>query len=314
MLKRKALNRIFITTLVFFIVIVLYSVKRIDNDKISIYKTNSYKTEYSRNLYTLNDDNYISKTSIYVNKELNTLETVKEVIESMIEENNKNALLPSYFNPILPQNTKIISVLLDDKIIKINFSKEFLNVEEGQEEKLIEAIVYTLTEINDVNGVEIYVENEVLKFIPNSTKNLPTILTRDIGINKVYDINGNKNINKVILYFLGNGEEYIPITKYVNDEREKIEIIVESLSNKYLFLNNLISAFSANLKLLNYKILDNSIILNFNNYLLDDNNNINEEYADVISYCVFNNYDVSNVIFYVNDKKIMEKTKKILNK
>ena len=165
----------------------------------NIYESNNYKTDFLENIYTLNDDNLVSKTSIYVNKELNTLEKVKVLIETMIKENNNNSLLPTYFNPILPRNTKILEVVLDNDLIKINFSKEFNNVTESQYKKMVEAITYTLTDIKGINGVELYVDNKIVKYIPNTTTSLPTILTKDIGINKVYEINDTANIKKTII-------------------------------------------------------------------------------------------------------------------
>ena len=82
---------------------------------------------------------------------------------------------------------------------------------------------------------ELYINGELLKYIPHTNKNLPTILTKDYGINKKYEISSNKDINKVVLYYLGFDNNFIPITKYVNDKREKLEIIVEDLSSNYIF-------------------------------------------------------------------------------
>lgn len=306
MLKKKAFRRIFFTTIIFFIVFVLLSIKKLE-EPTNIYESNNYKTDYIENIWTLNDDNYVSKTSIYVNKELNVLEKVKVLIETLIEENNNNSLLPTYFNPILPRNTKILEVVLDNDLIKINFSKEFKNATEDQCEKMIEAIVYTLTDINGINGVEIYVNNELLKYIPNTSKVLPTILTKDIGINKVYNINGTNDILKVITYFLGNSKEinYVPVTSYLNTSKEKIEIIVENLTSIYSYNNTLIAPFDSSLKLVNYLLEDNKMFLEFNCFSC-----IEKDYLDLIVYSVFDNYEVDSIIFLENNQKILEKFRK----
>ena len=306
MLKKKAFRRIFFTTIIFFIVFVLLSIKKLE-EPTNIYESNNYKTDYIENIWTLNDDNYVSKTSIYVNKELNVLEKVKVLIETMIEENNNNSLLPTYFNPILPRNTKILEVVLDKDLIKINFSKEFKNATEEQCEKMIEAIVYTLTDINGINGVEIYVNNELLKYIPNTSKVLPTILTKDIGINKIYNINGTNDILKVITYFLGNSKEinYVPVTSYLNTSKEKIEIIVENLTSIYSYDNSLIAPFDSNLKLVNYLLEDNKMFLEFNCFSC-----IEKDHLDLIVYSVFDNYEVDSIIFLENNQKILEKFRK----
>ncbi|MDD5980007.1 MAG: GerMN domain-containing protein [bacterium] len=312
MIKKKALNRIFISSIAIFIVFTFVSLNLIKEDK-NIYKITDYTSAKKEFIYTLNEDNYVSKGYIYVSKDLTSLEKVKTLIDTMIEKNNKNALLPSYFKPILPQNTKVLSAELENKIIKINFSSEFLNVSDSQLEKMVEAITYTLTEIDDINGVEIYVEGELLKYVSNM-KNIPTILTKDIGINKKYEITSNNNISKIVLYFLGENDNLIPITKYVNDEREKIEIIVESLSNNYIFYDNLISVLSYNLKLEDYEICDDTLTLVFNDFIYDnlEEKTVNENLIDIISYSIFDNYDVSKVIFMENNNKISEKLRKNL--
>lgn len=312
MIKKKALNRIFLSSIAVFIVFTFVSLNLIKDDK-NIYKITDYTSAKKEAIYTLNEDNYVSKGYIYVSKDLTSLEKVKTLIDTMIEKNNKNALLPSYFKPILPQNTKVLSAELENKIIKINFSSEFLNVSDSQLEKMVEAITYTLTEIDDINGVEIYVEGELLKYVSN-LKNIPTILTKDIGINKKYEITSNNNISKIVLYFLGEEDNLIPITKYVNDDREKIEIIVESLSNNYIFYDNLISVLSYNLKLEDYEMDNDTLTLKFNDFIYDnlEEKIVNEDLIDIISYSVFDNYDVSKVVFMENNNKISEKLRKNL--
>lgn len=312
MIKKKALNRIFVSSIAIFIVFTFVSLNLVEEK--NIYKITDYSSAKKQSIYTLNNSNYISKGYIYVSKELTSLEKVKILLDTMIEKNNKNALLPSYFKPILPQNTKVLSAELENKILKINFSSEFLNVSNEQLEKMVEALTFTLTDIDDINGVELYIENELLKYISNNK--LPTILTKDIGINKKYELTSNKDISKIILYFFGYESNLIPITKYVNDNREKIEIIVESLSSDYIFYENLISVASSNLELIDYKFESDVLTLIFNSFIYDE---INEKTVDnnlinMISYSVFDNYDVSKVIFMEKNNKILEKLRKDIEK
>ena len=234
-MKKKALNRIFFTTIIFFIVFTLYSLKDI-NMKTEIKEEKKGEESY---IYTLNDDGFISKTSVYVSKTLTLEERIREKLEIMVEENDKNALLPSYFNPILPENTKIEEVKVEDSLVKVYFSKELMNITEEQSEKMIEAITYTIIDEN-ILGIEIYVDNEMLKYVPHTKKEIPAMLTKDFGINKDYNLSSTNNIIKLVMTYYGNenGKYYeIPVTKYVNDEREKLEIIFEELTNFFAGVN-----------------------------------------------------------------------------
>ncbi len=299
MLKKKAFNRIFITTIIFFIVFTLYSLKEVDK-KVEV-KTNNEKNEEV--IYTLNDDDYISKTSVYVSKALTLEDKIREKLEIMVSENNKNALLPSYFRPILPENTRVLDVTVEDSLVKINFSKEFMDVTELQSEKMIEAIVYTITDEN-ILGIEIYVEGAMLKYVPHTKKALPTILTKDIGINKTYEIFSSDDISKVVMTYYGSDENdlyEVPVTKYVNDNREKLEIIFDELS-KVVLDKNLITLLEG-IEINDYKITNKKISV-------DISSELKEEEQNLIFTSLFNNYDTDLIEILVNGEKKYEKTKK----
>ena len=304
MLKKKAFNRIFLTTIVFFLVFSLYTLKDVNY----IFQNNEFsKKDDLTNIYTLNDDNYISKTAVYVDKSLSLEDKIKEKLEIMVKENNKNALLPSYFNPILPENTEILKVIVEDSLVKVYFSKELLNITEEQSEQMLEAIIYTITDEN-ILGIEIYAGDSMLKYIPHTSKALPTVLTRDFGINKTYELSSTNDITKVVMTYYGtsNNEYYeIPITKYVNDDREKIEIIMEELENLSFDFN--LTTLIENLDLLEYNISDDKISIELNK-------DLTKEEETILLTSIFNNYDVEKIELSIentkNDKKILEKTKK----
>ena len=87
------------------------------------------------------------------------------------------------------------------------------------EERIIEAIVYTLTSIENVNYVIIYMEGEILTKLPQSKITLPSTLDRSIGINKEYNITSKNNIHKTTIYYVSKFNDntyYVPVTKINN--------------------------------------------------------------------------------------------------
>lgn len=316
MLKEKAFKRIWITSVAVLIVLCFYSLFKIEDNTIIYDESFFIEEEDTKDIYCLNKDSFISKTSIYVENDLSLEEKVKTLLETMIQKNNKNALLPSYYEPIIPKNTKVLNIEVNNDIIKINFSKELLNINKDKSEKMIEAIIYTCSEFKEILGIQIYVENELLRYIPNTNKTIPSVLTNDFGINKVFDINSNKDINKVILYYLGSNNEvntYVPVTKYLNDERLKIEIIVEELKNRFLYTKSLRSYLNEQAVLEDYKINDSLMILKFSNGIFDDltEQSFKEEGLLALCYSVFANYEkVDTVEIYVENEKIYEKSTK----
>lgn len=302
MLRRKAINRIFFSTIIFFIVFTLYSMKFVDK---VVTSDNSKDKVNEEIIYTLNSDNYISKTSVYVSKVLSLEDRVREKLEIMVRDNDKNVLLPSYFKPILPQNTRVLDVVVEDCLIKVYFSKELNNINKEQSEKMIEAIVYTVTDEN-ILGIEIYVNGQMLKYVPNTKKVLPTILTKDIGINKSYDINASNDISKVVMmYYTNDNDNYyeVPVTKYVNDDREKLEIIFDEFG-KMSDDKSLISMMEG-ISVLDYSILDDIIVIDVNKVL-------NKEEQNLVFKSIFSNYGAKSIDLLVNGEKKVKKTRNAL--
>lgn len=300
MLKRRAFNRIFVSTIVFFIILFLYSVHKNSN---CTYGDNNIKS--NSYLYSLNDDNYVSKASIYVSKNLTIEQKIKQKLEAIIKDNSKNILLPSYINPIIPENTKVEKVLLDDGIIKVFFSKELLNITEEQSEKLIEAIIYTITDDN-VLGVEIYVDGNILKYVPKTDKKIKGVLTRDFGINKTYEIVSSKDIVKIVMNYYGkDGDTYyeIPVTKYVNSNKEKLEVIIDEYNKN----NSFLIGFLNNLNIGNYIFDQKTLKLYFND-------NISFEDGDIFFKTLFDNYNIDKIIIYIDNQKKVEKYRKDVEK
>ena len=185
------------------------------------------------------------------------------------------------------------------------------------EEAIIEAIVYTLTSINDVKYVIIYIEDEILTKLPKSKINLPSTLDRSFGINKEYNINKLDNINKTTIYYINtfdNKTYYVPVTKINNDSRNKIEIIIDELSSNSTYKTNLMSYLNSNTKLMSAEEKENELKLSFNNSILDNigDQKILEEVIYTISLSVKDNYNVDSVIFSVDNKEIYKSVLKTL--
>ena len=146
-------------------------------------------------------------------------------------------------------------------------------------------------------------------------KEYSNFLYRNIGINKKYDIKSRDKINKVVIYYLEEIDDnnyYVPVTKYLNDDRDKIKIIIDELTTSYIYEPNLMSFLNSNTKLLDHEEKENVMSLNFNNALFDGNDKIVEEVKYTLAYSIFDNYDVEQVLLQVDGKNIETISKKDL--
>lgn len=306
MLKKSALRRITTSTIALFIVgILCFFPKNINSTKVPL-NTNYIDIALSP-IYLINKDNYVIRTT-FASTSKNSEEKIKEAINALTI-NNQNEALPSNFRQIIPQNTRLLNFSLEDGLLKINFSKEFLNVPKNDEEKLIEALVYTLTEIPEIKEIMLFIENQKLEYLPQTNTKLPNTLTRNFGINKVYDITNIKNLTKTTIYYIGKENDltyYIPVTKINNNENNKVEIIIEELKSSPIYETNLRSYLASSVELLNYETLENQINLSFNNKIFDDFNekNILEEVKYSIALSLQDTLNIKDVVFKVNDEVI----------
>ncbi len=304
MLKRLAFKKMMIISLSFLFLLIIYFFPR--NDKLNIDTTLTYNELETIPIYLVDNNNLVSRFEV-IKKGKDSLDLVDEVISNLTIDSENN-YIPNNFKKVIPEKTKIISKDLNDGLLKINFTKELLQVSKENEEKMIEAIIYSLTEIKDIKKVMIFVEGELLKELPNSKKILPNTLDRSLGINKVYDLNSMKDISKVTTYYVSKADGYnyyTPVTTITNTKKEKVEVIIEKLKSSPTFNTNLVSYLEASTKLQKYEILENSINLSFNNAVLSlDDNSIIEEVKYAIALSIRDTYDIYETIFYVDDNLI----------
>ena len=265
-------------------------------------------------IYLLDSYNFLGKTEVAVNSNRTIEQKAKELMEILIKGGAGESKIPSGFKSILPSDTRVLSLKYEDNLLKINLSKELLDISEELEEKMVEAIVYTLTSIDEIKNIILYVEGDILTKLPKTKINLPSTLNRQFGINKKYELQTYKDINKVTIYYLNKYNDnyyYVPVTKYVNDNREKIQIVIDELSSNHVYDGNLMSFLSNNAKLLSVEKSDDLMQLRFNNHIFSDN--INEQILEEVIYTIClsikDNYNVKEVIIEVEDKEI---TKKVL--
>lgn len=313
MLRTKALRKIFITTLSLFILVVAFSLKGVDNTEtiaVTAHGEGENKGDIY-NIYLLNTNNLLVRSKIYMNED-NIKDRVYKIINNLKDSNKVNGL-----SGLIPSGTKLKDVIVGREIVTLNFSKDILKVDLDKEKNMISSIVYSILELDKVEGVSILVEDEVLNKYPVSKEKLDPILNKSIGINKVYDITSRNNINEVVIYYLDRINDdmyYVPVTKYINDDREKIKIIVEELSSSYLYEGNLISFLNSNTVLLDYQEDDGIMRLNFNDYIMDGNDKLVEEVIYTISLSVFDNYPSEMVSFEVNGEVVGHVSRSDLNK
>lgn len=286
-------RKIFYTTLTTFIIITIYTLSYSKNN---VLRTNFELEEIinmnTTPIYLLNNNNYLTKVDIFLDTD--NLEDKPNAIIEYLKESNKK--IKTNYNGYIPNNTKINNIKINNNILYIDLSEELLN---GNTSIIIPGLVRSLLCIENINKVDLKVNEKYIE-------NYEGLLDNKISINSKYEISNRNNIAEVTIYYMSKDNNYIPVTKYLNDDREKIEIIIEELKDSKN--SNLISYLNENAKLLDYEEDNNILFLNFNESLNDDDNKLNNTLNE-IAYSIFDSYNILSVMFKINDKNV-----KIINK
>lgn len=304
MIKKSSIRRICVATLALFILLIIYFFPSSD---VTIKEHLSYIKKDEMPIFLVDNSNYVARTSIVKSSETIN-EQIKEIIETLTINSKKSTYIRDGFKPIIPENTKIIDLKLDNEILTINFSKEFLTVNETNEEPMLEALIYSLTELKEIKKIKILVENIPFTKLPNSNKKLPEYLDKTYGINKIYNLNSLKESSKTTIYYLSKINDYyyyVPVTKVSNEKLERVEIIIKELKSTPIYHTNLISYLAASANMTNYELLENAISLSFNNYLIANmkEEQILEEVKYSIALSLRDTYGINEVIFNIPDSE-----------
>ena len=308
MIKRFSMKKIGKYTILLLVVFLFYLFPT--KEKYDLDKEVSKEVNINyHDIYLIDKNNYVAKTNIQVSSLKKDL-IIDELIEAMKIDGKYQDKIPNGFCALLPSDTKLLGKEINNDVVTLNFNSNVLDVKSENEEKVIESLIYSITSIDGIDKIIIKIDGENLKKLPKTGIILDTELTRDYGINKTYDIDSIKGINKVTIYYTNKNNNsdvyYVPVTKYVNNDEEKIKIIIDELASKFSFESNLMSYLNYNTKLLDYNLNENEIDLNFNEYLFDstENKKVLEEVIYSISYSVMDNYNVDKVNFFVNSEKV----------
>ena len=287
-----------------------------NNKKLKIKKEINYIDEANKStIFLLDKNNYLAKTSINIDDK-NIKNKAKKLLLALINGEKYEDIIPNGFKSIIPSNTKILNIYYKDNVIKVDFSDDLLDIKKEYEEKIIEDIVYTLTSIDKIKYVIIYINGEILTKLPKSNITIPATLDRNFGINKEYNLTSSENINKTTVYYLNknnNDYYYIPVTKINNSKKEKVEIIIDELKNNNVYNSYLMSFLNNDVKLISADYNDKAITLNLNNKIYDGNSNsILKEVINTITLSIDDNYDIDEILFKVDNKEIYKSNRKML--
>ncbi len=181
----------------------------------------------------ITDNTLYSYTQIYLADEDKVLVplTVKyKQVDSQAEElmyvlsllKKDSVVSSSQFNGLLPKDSKVLGMTLENEILNINFDSTFASYEPQDELRLIESLTWTFTDLPYVSKVTLSMDDQLLKNMPVNKTPLSNPLTKDVGINNFLltsTIMGTGE--RVLSYYekeINHQYYYVPVTHYVKNK------------------------------------------------------------------------------------------------
>ena len=299
MLRKRALRRILVTTMSLFIIMTIYLIPETEKTLNTNMEFDYVSNLSNSSIYLLDENDLLVKTKVFLD-ENKTSDKVLAIVDSLTLK--KDNIFPDKLRGVINSNVKVNKVSLDNDTVIVDFDKNFLKINKNSLEKVVEALVYSITELKDVNNVKITVDS-------CDVDGYSGLLNRSMGINKEYDYTSFKNLNRVVIYYneiIDDDIYYVPVTKYINTDKDKVDIIVEELTTSYIYQDNLGSILDEELKLTNKEFIDDLLILDFNL----DLSKAKEEVLYTLSYSLFDNYDINTISFKCQGKEYKNITKR----
>ena len=307
MLKRFSLKKILVSASVLVTLLIICLVP--GEDAVKFKQELKYNEELSVNdIYLLDGYQYVALTEMPLfTKSIE--DQALEIIDVLIEGGPGENKIPSGFKALINGETIVNNISIKDEILSIDFSKELLDTKKEYEVKVIESLVYSLTSLKGVKGIKILIDGKHLEILPQSKVRLPDVLDKSFGINREYNLTSLKNVSQITIYYLNKYNDdfyYVPVTKYLNDDREKVNIIIDELANNNSYLTGLMSFMNNKAKLKDTLIETDEVILNFDSGILNDvdSKTVLKEVTQSINYSIIANYGIKNVALNVDSEPI----------
>lgn len=196
----------------------------------------------------------------------------KAALSALIDNpENRTELKILGLQPVLPANTQIELAIKEDGLIRASFSDDILGVEsKKQEESMISAVVYTLTEFETIDRVQILVDNDIRETLTYGTEVGEPISRGNINaLNNV--IEGEHARLTLYMYNNPTGQYtyFVPITKNVPANSRNIETAMKELVETKGEFQNLHFNIPEGTKVFSVNMEDGIAYVNFSGHLTE---------------------------------------------
>lgn len=223
----------------------------------------------------------------------------KATLRSMVTgSETEQKIAQSGLHGVLPEGTEIRGMSIKDGLCRVDLSKSVLNAASyEQEENMVSAITYTLTEFPTIDKVEILVEGQALAALPKGYGIAAAFERKNINLY------GNDNgVNYTVYYKAPDTEvagHYIPITFSASKIDNPAVTVVEKLFNGPPSDTVLSNKIPMDVNLRNVKVVGDTAVVDLG---VEAVNLSEEEFEDmnaIVVLCLEQFEEIANVEYNI---------------
>ena len=261
-----------------------------------------------RQVYLINKNNLLTPLTVTIEKKEIITDELLDLVNLLKENSN---LKNENFNKILNKDCTIKNITLEDSTVTLNFNEAFNNYDAKNEKRIVESLVWTCLQYDEISNVKLQVEDKDLNYMPLNNSPLPPLLNKDIGINSHLCV-GDTLSDRVNIFYettIENDKYFIPVSIKVNDYENKHEKIIKGMTyNLPLYTNLKVPSIVNRIEVLKYNSIDdnNNLNLELSSKALYDEKTIDSSVFDLlVMNLMFNDESIETVSISVNDEVLM---------
>ena len=197
--------------------------------------------EHAVTVYLKDEQGYLAPMTLRLDEEgPEATESVQAAAETALswltQSAERQSQLPEGFTAILPEALKAVSVKLDTDsgTAAIDFAAPLPELPAAQERQLLEALVWSMTELPGIDKVTLTTGGKPIRSLPASGLPAPEVLTRGIGINveQSQGVQPSRAMG-VTLYFSattpGGDGYFVPVTRLIERSDDRMKAAMNEL-------------------------------------------------------------------------------------
>lgn len=225
-----------------------------------------YTSEDYYVVYALHESDNLVKTYVEKGEEQDPIHAIFDVLTT------KSNQLPAGTTSLISPMTTLNDYKLDNGVLTLDLSADFLDYTTEEEQDLLSSLVWTYTELGDVDKVKFEIDGESVNNL-NGALSVGRGLDRSMGINLELDTTNYDETQLVTLYFVTDDSQeglLVPVTRLISASTDPITYAVSALIQGPVN-ENYISVFDQNTTLLSEPVVSEGLIsLNFSKELYYD--------------------------------------------